>query len=140
MQIILDSQNKSVVRIEKGEEFLSVLKSVAQKKDLSCNFSMIGACREVELSYFDVATKKYFKKVFNMGNIEMVSVNGNVTWFEGEPMIHAHGVFSDEEYKCFGGHIAKLIISITGEVVIDWLPSKINKKVDKETGLKFLSA
>ena len=69
MQIILDSQNKSVVRIEKGEEFLSVLKSVAQKKDLSCNFSMIGACREVELSYFDVATKKYFKKVFTLENI-----------------------------------------------------------------------
>ena len=63
MQIILDSKSKSVVRIDKGEECLEVLKSLAKKKDASFNFSMIGACREVELSYFDVATKKYFKKV-----------------------------------------------------------------------------
>ena len=138
MQIILDSQNKSVVKIEKGEEFLAVFKSFVQKKDLSCNFSIIGACGEVELSYFDVATKKYFNKIFNTGNIEIISVNGNVAWLEGDPIVHAHGVFSDEEYKCFGGHVTKLIISITGEVVIDWLPKKIMKKLDPETGLRLL--
>ncbi len=138
MQIILDSQNKSVVRVDKGEECLSILKSFAQKKDASFNFSIIGACAEVELSYFDVAMKKYFNKVFNTGNIEIVSVNGNVAWAEGEAMVHAHGVFSDEEYKCFGGHIVKCIVSITGEAVIDWLPNKISKKIDEETDLKFL--
>lgn len=138
MQIIFDSQNKSVVRMEKGEECLEVLKSLAKKKDGSFNFSIIGACGEVELSYFDVATKKYFKKVFNTGNIEIVSINGNVAWFEDAPIVHMHGVFSDEEYKCFGGHVAKCIISITGEAVIDWLPEKIMKKSDTETGLKLL--
>ncbi len=139
MQIILDSQNKSVIRIEKGEDALIVLKSFAQKKDASFNFSMIGVCSFVGLSYFDVNTKKYFNKVFNTGNIEIVSVNGNVAWYEEEPVVHAHGVFSNEKYECFGGHIMKIVISLTGEVVIDWLPKKVNKKFDEETGLKLLS-
>ena len=46
----------------------------------------------------------------------MVSVNGNVAWFENEPIVHMHGVFSDEEYKCFGGHVAKLVISIPAKL------------------------
>lgn len=140
MQIIFDSQNKSVVRIDKGEKCLEVLKSLAKKKNFSFSFSLIGACREVELSYFDVATKTYFKKVFNTGNIEMVSVNGNVAWSENEPIVHMHGVFSNENYECFGGHVVRLIISITGEAVIDWLPKKIMKKLDPETGLRLLCA
>ena len=138
MQIILDSQNTSIIRIDKGEDVLDVLKSLAKKKNLPFNFSMIGSCSSVELSYFDAKTRKYFSKIFDKGNIEIVSVNGNVAWYENEPIVHAHGVFSNEKYECFGGHVAKLTISLTGEVVIDWLPNKIMKKLDPETGLRLL--
>ena len=66
-------------------------------------------------------------------------MSGNVAWSENKPIVHAHGIFSDEFYQTFGGHIAKLIISVTGEAIIDWLPVKITKKYDEETGLKLLS-
>lgn len=138
MQIILDSQNKSILKIEKGEDCLNVLKSLAQKRDLSFHFSIIGACSLVELSYYDLKTKKYSSKEFSNENMEILSVNGNVAWCEGEPVVHAHGVFSHENYECFGGHIAKLIISVTGEVIINWLFEKVTRKYDEETGLKLL--
>ena len=139
MQIIFDSQNKSIVKIDKGEDCLDVLKSFAEKKDLSFSFSIIGGCSLVELSYYDLKSKKYFSKKFEEKDIEIVSLTGNVAWCEGEPVVHAHGVFSNKNYECFGGHISSLVISLTGEAVIDWLPKKIIKKLDDETGLKLLS-
>ena len=44
MQIIFDSPNKSILRIDKGEDCLSVLKSLAEKRNSSFHFSLIGAC------------------------------------------------------------------------------------------------
>ncbi len=139
MQIIFDSKEKSVLRIDKGEECLGVLKSLAKERDTSFTFSMIGACSFVELGFYEPEKKKYFSKEFSASSIEILSMNGNVAWFENEPLIHAHGVFSNEEYETFGGHVAKIIISLTGETVIDWLPEKILKKYDEKTGLKLLS-
>ena len=139
MQIIFESQNKSILRIEKGEDCLEVLKILAKKKDLSFHFSMIGACSLVQLGFYDLKTKEYSFKEFNNENFEILSMIGNVAWSENEPIVHAHGIFSKENYECFGGHVANVVISVTGEVVIDWLPQKISRKLDDEIGLKLLS-
>lgn len=138
MQIILDSQNKSVVKIEKGEDVIEVIKSFAKDKDKSFTFSIIGACSYVELAYYDLEKRAYFTKVFEEKNIEIVSVTGNVAWFESEPAVHMHGVFSNERYETFGGHINKLVVSATGETIIDYLPEKIKKAYDEGTGLKLM--
>jgi len=138
MQIVFDSQNKSVLRIDRGEDCLEVLRSLAKDKNLSFNFSIIGATSQVELRYYDLKKKKYFGKEFKEENMEIISVNGNAAWSDDEPLVHAHGVFSNEKYECFGGHVVKLIISVTGEAIINWLPEKIIKKFDEKTGLKLL--
>jgi predicted DNA-binding protein with PD1-like motif len=139
VKIIFDSKEKSVIRMETGEECLEVLKSLAKERNASFSFSMIGAASMATLGYYDLDQKKYFNKDFSPEHIEVLSVTGNVGWYEDEPIVHAHGVFSDENYQCFGGHVNKLVISLTGEAVIDWLPEKILKKDDAITGLKLLS-
>ena len=139
MQIIFDSKEKSIARIDKGEECLSVLKSLAKERNKSFTFTIIGACSMVELGFYHPKTKEYSSKEFNADSIEILSVNGTVAWFESEPLIHAHGVFSDDKYETFGGHVARMIISLTGETAIEWLSEKILKKYDEETGLKLLS-
>lgn len=126
--------------MEKGEDCLAVLKSLAEKRNLSFNFSLIGACSSVELGFYDLKAKKYLTKEFKAEGIEILSANGSVAWDENGPLVHAHGIFSGENYETFGGHVAKLIISLTGETIIDWLPKKFMKKYDEETGLKFLTA
>jgi uncharacterized protein len=138
MQIIFDSKDKSVVRVDKGEECLEVLGALARKRDASFHFSMIGACSSVELGYYDPVEKKYYSKEFTARSFEILSVSGNVAWQGAEPIVHAHGVFLDEGYNTFGGHVAQMTISVTCEVIINWLPEKINKKPDVKTGLRFL--
>jgi predicted DNA-binding protein with PD1-like motif len=140
MKIILDTKEKSVIRMDTGEECLEVLTAFAKEKDMSFNFSIIGAASTTTLGYYDLAQKKYFNKEFSPDHLEVLSVTGNVSWYEGTPVVHAHGTFSDENYNAIGGHVNKLVILLTGEATIDWLPEKIIKKDDAETGLKLLSA
>jgi predicted DNA-binding protein with PD1-like motif len=138
MQIILETENKSIVRVDKAEDCVEVLKSLASEKNKSFTFSIIGACSLVDLAYYDLANRKYVNKVFDQDHIEIVSVAGNVAFVGETPLPHLHGVFSDESFQTFGGHINKLVISATGELVIDWLPEKINREYNEETGLKLL--
>lgn len=141
MKVIFDSKDKSIVKFEKGDKCFSLFTELAKERDTSFYFTMIGGCSAVELAFFDSNEKKYITKTFTPGfskNIEIVNVTGNVTWYGGKPVIHAHGVFSNEEYKCFGGHIMKIMISITGETVVNWLPTKIERQFEKETCLKLM--
>ena len=139
MQIIFDSKEKSIVRLDKDEEVLESLKLLAAKRDASCTFSMIGAAAMADLGYYNLGEKRYFSRTFESGHIEILSCSGSVAWDGEEILVHAHGAFSNERNTCFGGHVMKLVISVTAEIVIDWLPQKIIKTYNEEIGLKILS-
>lgn len=141
MKIIFDSKDRSVLSFEKGEEFINALNAFAKERDASFTFSMIGGASSADIAFFDMNTKEYVTKTFLPGfskNIEIITVTGNVAWCEGNSMVHAHGIFSNEEYQTFAGHIMKLNLSITAETVISWLPEKIEREFDSETCLKLL--
>lgn len=141
MKIIFDSKEKSIIAVEKGEEFISSIAKFAKDRGVSFAFSMIGGASEVDLAFYDMNIKEYISKKFLPGyskNIEIVTVTGNVAWYEGGPMVHAHGIFSNEEYQTFAGHVMKIMISITGETIINWLPQKLERQYEEETCLKLL--
>ena len=139
MKIIFDSKDKTVLTTDKGEEFFTVMNAFAKERDMSFTFSVIGGCNLVELAYYDLDVKKYLTKEFSDKNIEIVTMTGNVAWYEGDPLIHTHGIFSDRNYACYGGHVMKLVISATGEVVINWLTEKLTRIFDEDTCLKLLN-
>ena len=136
MKIVFNSETKSIVQFEKGDEAIALLTDLARERGFSFHFSMIGGCTDVELAYYDIETKAYASKTHSARNIEVITVTGNVAWIDGAPWVHAHGVFGDDNHNCFGGHINRLIISATGETAIDWLPEKLEKKIDSASGLK----
>src|ERR1035437_5421537 len=138
MKIIFDSKDKTILTVDMGEEFFTVINKFAKDRNTSFTFSVIGGCESVELAYYDLGSKKYITKEFKEEIIEIITMTGNAAWYEGKPLIHAHGVFSGKNYRCFGGHVMKIPISLTAEVVISWLNKKIEKEYDTETGLKFL--
>ncbi len=136
MKIAFENNLKTVLQFEKGDEPISLLTEFAEKAGKSFHFSMIGGCTDVELAYYDIDTQKYSSKTHSARNIEVITITGNVAWINGAPWVHAHGVFGDDNHETFGGHVNKLIISATGEAVIDWLPEKLEKKIDPNSGLK----
>ena len=136
MKIAFDSKEKTIVQFEKGDEPVSLLAVFSGERGMSCTFSIIGGCSEVELAYYNIETKEYSSKTHSSRNIEVVSITGTVGWFDGSPMTHAHGVFADDSHECFGGHINRFIISVTGETIIEWLPEQLKKETDPASGLK----
>ena len=59
--------NGYLVRLEKGEEIIESLSSLAEREKIPGGFLYgLGAVKDVTLGYFDVANKKYVKKDFDV--------------------------------------------------------------------------
>ena len=89
-------------------------------------------------SRFYEMAKKYSDKTFS-GQIEIASFLGNVAMMGKDIVVHAHGVFADHSFKAYAGHVKKMIVSATCEVVFHILPGKIERIYDKYTGLNLTS-
>jgi len=124
------------LRLEKGEEVIGTLTEFSRKHDIqAAAISGIGALREVKLSYFDREQKRYLDKTF-YEIYELLSLNGNIGRFEGQPVVHAHCVIGTAEYRVYGGHLFSGIVAVTGEIHIQVFPQLLERRIDPEFQLK----
>ena len=136
-------EDKFVLRIDKGEEVISTLKEFCRDKRIElAEVTGIGAASLVEIGLFNVNTKEYKTKEFN-GMFEITSLVGNITRKDEEPYLHIHINFSDEEGNAFGGHLVKVNISATCEIIIseiiaDEINGNVGRKFNDEIGLNLL--
>jgi predicted DNA-binding protein with PD1-like motif len=70
--------------------------------------------------------------------MELVGMTGNISLVDGQPFIHAHGVFSDKEFATVGGHVKDLVVGPTIEIFLAPIDEKIERKMNDEVGLKLL--
>ncbi len=126
------------VRLFKGEEVITALGKFVTLKGLKGGSIFgIGAVENVTLGYFDVDTGEYLRKEFP-GRYEMISLNGNIGFFDGEPVIHAHVVISDRDMVPHSGHLFAGTILVTGEIAILDAGVQFNRAKDKAIGLNLL--
>ena len=127
--------NKIYLSIDKDEYINASLLKVCQENDVKFAwFSGIGAIFDPEVGYFNIDVKDYKKKIFS-GDFELISLVGNMTYKEGEPFIHTHITFSDENFNTFGGHLFDCKISAAGEFVITTGDEKIFRSYNEDIGL-----
>jgi len=133
----IDNSN-FLIRIEKGEEILTCLKKFCLKLKIKSGFFYgLGALDQVTLANYNVSEKKYLEKKFKK-SYELTNITGNISFFENDIVIHAHGTLADEKMMVVGGHFMEGVVSGTAELYLTALPIKIFKKYDKETGLKLM--
>ena len=71
-------------------------------------------------------------------DLEIVACVGNISQLENKYVVHAHVVASDENGRCYGGHLMEgCIVSVTIEIVITELPL-MTRAHDESTGLNLL--
>jgi predicted DNA-binding protein with PD1-like motif len=127
-----------LVRLEKGEEVIESLSSLAEMEKIPGGFLYgLGAVKDVTLGYFDVANKKYVKKDFN-DEYEVTSLVGDVYYLEGKPGVHAHVNLSGADFNLIGGHLFKGIITGTGEFFIHTTDHTLERKSHPQSGLSLL--
>ena len=105
--------NKVLVVLEKGDEiFESIYKVIEVFK---INFGWVNGIGAAEN--------------------EIASMMGNITSKENESFVHLHAVISDEECNAFAGHLFTATISVTCEMIINIVDTKIIRNECKDIGL-----
>lgn len=124
-----------VLRIDRGEEICEQLKIVAKKENIKLAYlTGIGAAGKITAGVFDTQEKAFKGQTWS-GDLEIVSIAGNINTMDGETYTHFHISFSDEQGNVFGGHLTEAVISGTGELVLTEIDGIVDRRFDEETGL-----
>ena len=123
------------LRLEIGEDICTAILGFCREQGvLFGEISGIGAVKSAVVGLFDPADKQYHKKEL-AGPLEMTSLLGSVTEKDGEPYLHLHATFSDEECRCFGGHLNSAVIGVTGEIFLRVINGSMGRRLNPENGL-----
>lgn len=123
-------------RLQYGADLLKDILDYAQKEEANpACFSALGAVQKVTLAFYDQKAKQYDEITFHQP-MEIVACFGNISLKEGEPHIHAHGVFADEAGHTVAGHIQPGTILFAGEIQLQALIGEaLVREYDQVTGL-----
>lgn len=139
MQLVLSDDEKMVVRFDPGEEIFSGLVNFAKERGIDAAFiSGVGSASEAELGYYDADKKEYQKMIFKEP-MEVLSVTGNIGILDTQVVVHLHGSLGLSNYQMIGGHIHKLVVNRTVEIMIDTMGGEMKRAYDEETGLNLLT-
>lgn len=138
MEIIHQASNTHIVTVRRGEEVLRSLLIYLKENNIRAgHFTGLGAAESLEIAFYNLETKEYEKKKTNF-DVEILSLVGNVSLIEGEPIIHAHGVFGKRDFSAFGGHVFELVVGGTCELHLTELDGFMTREYDEATGLRLL--
>jgi predicted DNA-binding protein with PD1-like motif len=127
-----------LARLHTGDEIMGSIKDLARRESIpSGSLVGLGALSEVTLALYDLGARKYVSTRLEE-EVELVSMTGNVSWFEGEPVIHAHAVVSRADLSTAGGHIMSGVVSATLELMVTVYPERVERVPDAAVGLNLL--
>jgi len=127
-----------LLRLERGEEIVESLRTFVRRERLPAgSLAGLGACDDVTVGFYDVGQKEY-RKYRHRGNIEILSLIGNIAWRGEEPVVHVHVSAAHETEGTFGGHLFSGIVSATVEISVDPHDEKVERILDAEIGLPLL--
>jgi predicted DNA-binding protein with PD1-like motif len=103
---------------------LSGLTEFAQKYDgKSAHFTAIGAISGALIGWFDPVRKQYKVMPFD-GQMEVLSMIGDIAWYNGKPIIHTHVVLGLPDGSTRGGHVVEPQVRPTLEVMLTADPER----------------
>jgi predicted DNA-binding protein with PD1-like motif len=99
-------------------------------------FSGIGAVSRATIRYYD-QPKQQWVDLEHDERLEVTGMIGNVSLLDGEPIVHAHISFADEQGRCFGGHLGPNTLVFNMEILLTTLSAAKSaiRKLDAQTGL-----
>lgn len=130
--------NKYILRIDRGDEVVSTLKTFCTDQHITLGaVTAIGATNRATIGLFNTETKQYQSTELT-GDFEITSMTGNITTMNGEVYLHLHATLSDAHYHTFGGHLNAAFISGTCELIIDVIDGACDREFSDAVGLNLL--
>ncbi len=129
------SGNEHVLIFDPGDEVLQTFTGYLAKQHVAAGrFQAIGAFKQFQLRYFDTAIMRYQARDFDQ-QVEVLSLLGDVSLRDGQPLIHSHIVLGTSDFQTLGGHLARGIVEPTLELILTVLDTELVREKDQRTGL-----
>jgi len=131
-------QTTWVLVFDRGDQVVTTLTTFARQHTVgAAHFTAIGAFSGAKLGYFRRETKDY-KEIPVDGQVEVLSLIGDIALDKGEPKVHAHAVLGTADGTARGGHLLEATVWPTLEVVLTQAPSHLRRKIDPDVGLALI--
>lgn len=122
-------------RLFKGQEIMSEINKFLKENSIKAGLvSGIGAVKKAKIGYYVQDEKRYISHEFNEP-MEILSLKGNVSIKDGEPLAHIHVVFSKEDFSCVGGHLYEAEVFAFEFEIVEFEGECFKREFDQETGL-----
>jgi len=126
-----------LLRLERGEEVIDSLTAFVDQEHITCaTISGIGAVRELELGYFELDRKEY-RRTHIAEVVEVISINGNISYLDTKPFVHAHIAIAMPDQKLLGGHFFAGTVAVTLELFVQVIDTELKRVFDPEMGFNF---
>jgi predicted DNA-binding protein with PD1-like motif len=133
-----DGARTLAVVFETGEEPMQGLLDVAKRERITAgHFTAIGAFEEATLGYFDWSRKDY-ARIPVRGQVEVLSLVGDVALEGDVPKIHAHVVVGKRDGTAHGGHLLDARVRPTLEVILVQPPGHLRRRFDPGSKLALI--
>jgi uncharacterized protein len=133
-----DQGPEYAVIFARGDEVMSGLLAFAEKYHVkSAHFTAIGALDGATLAWFDPHRKMY-KKIPIEGQVEVLSMIGDIALYRGNPVVHTHMIVGTADGATRGGHVLAATVDPTLEVMVTVDPIAMQKQLNPETGLALI--
>jgi predicted DNA-binding protein with PD1-like motif len=134
-----ETQRVLVVVCDKGEEAIATIgRALATEGVRSAQVTAVGGFSAGEVGYFDRDRREYLPIPIG-GQVEVLSLLGDVAERDGEPSLHVHTVLGRSDGSTVGGHLLRGEVWPTLEVIVTEVAPELAKRVDPETGLALIS-
>ena len=122
----------------KGDEAFSGLSDFARQYNVAAaHFTAIGALNGATVAWFDPGRKMY-KAIPIQGQVEVLSMIGDIALYKGKPVVHTHMVVGYPDGSTRGGHILEAHVNPTLEVMVTVANMPMHKRLDPETDLTLI--
>ena len=116
--IYKEFNNAYILQLEQHEELTREIKKFCTEKNiLNASVSAIGAINSVTLGFYESSSQSYVQQSFHKP-FELSCATGTILTDNGETVMHIHATISDKDFRTYGGHLFRAIVSKTIEVVI----------------------
>ncbi len=118
---VLDSENSArnfALVFDMEDDLLEHLQRFCEAEHVAtAQLCGIGGLRRASVGYYDMEKRRY-EPIDVDEQVELLSILGNVTQYEGKPKIHAHCVLGHRDGHTTGGHLLGAIVRPTLELMV----------------------
>ena len=128
------------LRVDPREEVFDKISEVCRRERvLGGHFQGIGDCSDMTISIFSPEDKKFSPRDFS-GHFAITSLLGNISCTQDLKInIHAHANFSyvgeDKKISVIGGHVKKIFVANTAEIILHPAKEIIQQRFDIVEGI-----